>query len=192
MFESTAVWSEEQVFPNDDDRLAYLDVWTRTRASRSPASTPARRPARLRRGVWNHWLHLGADGPEVVLDAWESSRKTDPKAFAVAAYNRAIRRNGGHGFAGVRPLRGGHGRVAGPRRQLPWRGREPAGRGPVPGRQAQGKAASGQQGEPVQPRPHGVQAPSSQAGRGRRPGAAGGDSARRANGDRPRPARAVR
>jgi hypothetical protein len=100
MFESTAVWSEEQVFPDDDDWLAYLDVWKRT--SRQPI-TSFNAGGGLRvygSGVWNHWLHLGAGyGPQVVLDAWESSRKTEPKDFAVAAYNRAIRRNGGRGFS---------------------------------------------------------------------------------------------
>jgi hypothetical protein len=100
MFESTAVWSEEQVFPDDDDWLAYLDVWTRT--SRKPiTSFSAGGGLRVYgSGVWNHWLDLGAGyGSDVVLHAWQSSRKTDPKDFAVAAYNRAIRRNGGRGFS---------------------------------------------------------------------------------------------
>jgi hypothetical protein len=100
MFESTAVWSEEQVFPDDDDWLAYLGVWKRT--SRKPITSFGAGGGLRVYGsaVWNHWLELGANhGPDVILDAWKSSHKTDPKHFAVAAYNRAIRRNGGQGFS---------------------------------------------------------------------------------------------
>ena len=100
MFESTAVWSEEQVFPDDDDWLAYLDVWKRTSGKPITSFNAGGGLRVYGSGVWNHWLHLGAGyGPQVVLDAWQSSRKTDPKDFAVAAYDRAIRRNGGRGFS---------------------------------------------------------------------------------------------
>lgn len=95
MFEATAVWMEEQVFPDADDWLIFARPW-------------ARRPGRpLTRfdffsygsAVWNHWLELGAGyGPEVVRDAWESSRETDPRHFGAGAYNRAIRAAGGQGF----------------------------------------------------------------------------------------------
>ena len=101
MFESTAVWSEEQVFPDDDDWLFYLDAWKRT--SQQPLTKFSAGGGLKVYGsaVWNHWLDLeGGDyGPDVILDAWKGSRKTKPKDFAVGAYDRAIKRNGGKGFS---------------------------------------------------------------------------------------------
>jgi hypothetical protein len=100
MFESTAVWSEEQVFPDDDDWLFYLTVWKRT-SNKPLTSFGAGGGLRVYgSAVWNHWLDIGAGyGPEAILDAWEASRKTNPKEYAVGAYDRAIRRNGGQGFS---------------------------------------------------------------------------------------------
>jgi hypothetical protein len=101
MFESTAVWSEEQVFPDDDDWLFYLDVWRRTPGKPLTQFSAGGGLKVYGSAVWNHWLDLeGGDyGPDVILDAWETSRKTRPKDFAVAAYDRAIKRNGGKGFS---------------------------------------------------------------------------------------------
>ena len=100
MFESTAVWSEEQVFEDDDDWLFYLDVWKRTSEKPITSFNAGGGLKVYGSAVWNHWLHLGAGyGPDVILDAWESSRQTDPKDFAIAAYDRAIRENGGQGFS---------------------------------------------------------------------------------------------
>jgi hypothetical protein len=101
MFESTAVWSEEQVFPDDDDWLFYLDAWKRTPRQPLTKFTAGGGLKVYGSAVWNHWLELeGGDyGPDVILDAWKGSRKTKPKDFAVAAYDRAIKRNGGKGFS---------------------------------------------------------------------------------------------
>ena len=50
--------------------------------------------------VWNHWLENGDNnfGPDVVLNAWESSRDVTPKDYAVGAYDDAIKDEGGAGF----------------------------------------------------------------------------------------------
>ncbi len=100
MFESTATWSEEQVFPLADDWLFYVDTWVRQ--SQQPI-TKFGAGGGLRvygSAVWNHWLTLGAGyGPGVVLDSWQSSRQSEPKDFAVGAYNLGIKANGGEGFA---------------------------------------------------------------------------------------------
>lgn len=98
MFESTAVWAEEKTFAGADDWIfAFMDRWA------LDAEIPITKPTGRRiygTAVWNHWLELGADyGPDVILDAWESSRKTKPKDFAVAAYERAINQNDGAGFS---------------------------------------------------------------------------------------------
>ena len=55
--------------------------------------------------VWNHWLENGDNnfGPDVVLNAWESSRDVTPKDYAVGAYDDAIKDEGGRRLpAGVR------------------------------------------------------------------------------------------
>ena len=181
MFESTAVWSEEQVFPNDDDWLAYLDVLDAHLAQADHQLQRRRRPARLRQRrpgtTGSTSAPVRARGGPGTHGRARARRTRRPSRW------RTIARSAGTGarlLAGVRPL---------PRRPRPSGGSSTATSlartrtsrtRPSSRTSSAGKAASGQQGEPVQPRPHGVQAPSSQAGRGRRPGAAGEDSARRA------------
>ena len=97
MFESTATWSEEQVFPADDDWLrTYMPTWARE------SLVSITRPAFRMYGsaVWNHWLENGDGdyGPDVILNAWESSRDVTPKDYAVGAYDDAIKDEGGAGF----------------------------------------------------------------------------------------------
>lgn len=105
MLESTATWSEEQVFPADDDWVvSYIPPWA---ASSRQSLTNSNGGGGLRiygSAVWNHWLQQGdngdpAFGPDVILDAWELSRQTNPRDYAVGAYNAAIKANGGAGFS---------------------------------------------------------------------------------------------
>ena len=100
MFESTAVWAEEQVFPADDDWLFYVRVWAR--GSEKPLTRFSAQGFTRVYGsaVWNHWIDRGAHyGPGVVLDAWQTSRDGHPKDFAIDSYDRAIKQNGGPGFS---------------------------------------------------------------------------------------------
>jgi hypothetical protein len=98
MFESTAVWAEEQVFAEADDWIFYVDAWVR--GSQLPiTSFDAGGGLRVYgTGVWNHFLD-SRFGKDVVLDSWERSRQSTPKDFAVGAYDLGIRANGGPGFA---------------------------------------------------------------------------------------------
>lgn len=100
MFESTAVWAEEHVFPDADDWLFYMTSWAR-RPSQPITDRNAGGGLRIYgSAVWNHWLDLGAAyGPDVVLDSWQRSHDSDPRHFAAGAYNLGIRDNGGAGFA---------------------------------------------------------------------------------------------
>lgn len=98
MFESTATWSEEQVFPDDDDWVrSYMDSWTHEPFIPITASDFRWYGS----AVWNHWLENGdnAFGPGVILDAWEASRDVAPADYAVGAYDKAIKDWGGAGFA---------------------------------------------------------------------------------------------
>ncbi len=97
MFESTATWSEEQVFPADDDWVrTYMGSWTKE----SLISLTTAQFHIYGSAVWNHWLEHGDNnfGPDVVLNAWESSRDVTPKDYAVGAYDDAIKDEGGAGF----------------------------------------------------------------------------------------------
>ena len=100
MFEATAVWSEEHVFPDADDWLFYLDTWKRQ--PQQPI-TKFSAGAGLRvygSAVWNHWLDVGRGyGPGVVLDSWQKSRESNPKDFGIGAYDLGIKESGGRGFA---------------------------------------------------------------------------------------------
>jgi hypothetical protein len=100
MFEATAVWSEEHVYPTVNDYLAYVRAF----ASSPGAPITDRRAVRGLKiygaGVWNHWLSGpgGGYGVEVVRRAWELSDDTNPRDFGVAAYDRAIANSNGKGF----------------------------------------------------------------------------------------------
>ncbi len=97
MFESTATWSEEQVFPADDDWVrSYMPSWT----EESLIPITKKNFHYYGSAVWNHWLENGdgSYGPDVVLNAWQSSRDVTPKDYAVGAYDDAIKDEGGAGF----------------------------------------------------------------------------------------------
>jgi len=97
MFESTATWSEEKVFPDDDDWVrSYMGNWARESLVSLTTSTFRIYGS----AVWNHWLENGdhSFGPDVILNAWESSRDVTPKDYAVGAYDDAIKDEGGAGF----------------------------------------------------------------------------------------------
>lgn len=97
MFESTATFMENNVFPNVDDYLNYVPQFARN--SRTPLAETERNAFKLYgSAVWNHYL-AGAYGPAVVRDAWAVSTKVRPADFAVAAYDKAIKSDGGKGFA---------------------------------------------------------------------------------------------
>jgi hypothetical protein len=97
MFESTATWMEDQVFPDVNDYINFLDPTIRV--PQAPLAEKDRRAFKLYgSAVWNHYL-THEYGPEVVRSAWEAGPSVKPDDFAVAAYERAIRDAGGAGFS---------------------------------------------------------------------------------------------
>ena len=140
MFEATATWSEEQVYPGDQ-RLPRLRP-RRSPSSRATPITAAFPPDQASRcsiygsAVWNHWLDTGGGGygSDVVRRAWELSDAIEPADFALAAYDRAIETGRRQELQPrVRRLRRRDRRVADRVRRLPRRRR-------LPGREAQGLA----------------------------------------------------
>jgi hypothetical protein len=104
MLESTATWSEEQVYPEVNDYLAYINSFAKY-PGEPMTSTYANNDDRSLRiygaAVWNHWLATGggAYGTDVIRKAWELSDKVKPADFALSAYGTAIDKAGGRGFS---------------------------------------------------------------------------------------------
>ena len=100
LFESTATWSEEKVFPNDNDYVNYLDVFSRTSPVPITKFSGGRGLRIYGLAVFNHYLDVGAGGfgPGVVLNTWKGGRSADPANFALDALDTAIRKLGGAGF----------------------------------------------------------------------------------------------
>jgi hypothetical protein len=91
LFESTATWAEEKVFPEINDYLNYLPAMAQ-QPQRPLTGSSIKIYAEA---VWNHWLSARF-GDDVVRRAWEVSRTE--KHFAVDAYAAAIKGAGGPSF----------------------------------------------------------------------------------------------
>ena len=99
-FESSATWSEEHVFPNDNDYVNYLNVFARTPGVPITEFSGGRGLRIYGLAVLNHYLDVGDGGlgPGVVLKMWKGGASADPKHFALDALDSAIRKLGGAGF----------------------------------------------------------------------------------------------
>ena len=93
MFESTATWMEDKVYPDINDYHQYLTPWSQR--SVLPLTAPDNAKV-YGSAVWNHWLD-GKRGQDVIRRAWEVS--LEEGEFAPAAYDRAIKEAGGDGFS---------------------------------------------------------------------------------------------
>jgi hypothetical protein len=101
LLESTAVWIEERVFPDADDWLNYIPAIAGTPGTPITDFEGAGGLRVYGAAVWNHWLTSGGGGygPGLIVRTWLGSVETKPRDFAVAAYDRAIRRAGKRDFA---------------------------------------------------------------------------------------------
>jgi len=93
MFESSATWAEEQVYPEINDYLNYVPI-----VARYPQLPLTGRDKIYGEAVWNHWLTFRF-GTAVVRGAWEAGTASKPDDFAADAYNRSIVRYGGESFS---------------------------------------------------------------------------------------------
>jgi Family of unknown function (DUF6055) len=95
MFEATAVYMEDKVYPSINDYLNYVNSWVSY--TRQPLTAfPSTNLKAYGSAVWNHWLDHRY-GAGVVRGAWEQS--VAQADFAPGAYNAAIGGAGGAGFA---------------------------------------------------------------------------------------------
>jgi hypothetical protein len=97
IFESTATWAEDRVFPEIDDYLQFLPSFTRN-PHRAMAELGPRQIKVYGSAVWNHWLS-SFRGPSVVRAAWEQSPRVKPPHWGFSAYDGAIRAAGGSSFS---------------------------------------------------------------------------------------------
>jgi hypothetical protein len=104
MFESTAVWTEEQVYPQINDWVNYVPSFAQFPGEPITATFPSKQEKSLRiygTGVFNHWLDSGGGGfgVGVIRNAWEVSGMVSPHDFSLSSYDRAIHNSGGSGFS---------------------------------------------------------------------------------------------
>jgi hypothetical protein len=94
MFESTAVYMEDKVYPAINDYFQYVNSWIAN--TRQPLTAfPDTNLKAYGSAVWNHWLDHRY-GPTAVRAAWEQSVASGD--FAPGAYNAAIGGAGGASF----------------------------------------------------------------------------------------------
>ncbi len=101
VFESTATWSEEKVYPDVNDYLGYVDDFARYPTEPVTAPYSPNNPRALKiygAATWNHWLDA-AYGQDAIRRVWEVSGSTNPADFGPAAYDQAISEAGGKSFS---------------------------------------------------------------------------------------------
>lgn len=101
MFESTATWVEDHVYPELNDYVNFLPSFAKNPGKPLTDRDAGRQLKVYGSAVWNHWLATGGGGygVGVIPDSWSASAKTKPKDLAVAAYDKGIRDAGGRGFS---------------------------------------------------------------------------------------------
>ena len=96
MFEATATWMEEQVYPTINDYLHYVPAFARN--SRVPLTGNDITGAKIYgAAVWNHYL-AETDSAALVREAWAGSATADPPHRSVAAYDSALGGGSDHLF----------------------------------------------------------------------------------------------
>lgn len=98
MFESTATYFENKVYPAIDDYLSYMSTWVNNTALPITDADAGGGLKIYGSAVWNHFL-AGRWGDDSILDAWEASTQVNGGPFAPASYSTAIAANGGTGFS---------------------------------------------------------------------------------------------
>jgi hypothetical protein len=92
LFECTAVWSEDKVFPNDNDYVpSYLRTFARTPQVPVTDFNGAHGLRIYGLATFNHFMDtVRGLGPGVVLGAWKLAPKTDPRDFAAESMDQSI------------------------------------------------------------------------------------------------------
>jgi hypothetical protein len=95
LFEATATWAEDHVFPDVNDYTNYVPSF----ADSVGKPMTGDKIKIYGEAVWNHWL-TARYGPAVVRDTWRASSKgVKPPHLATAAYTKSIKKHGGRSFS---------------------------------------------------------------------------------------------
>lgn len=88
LFEDTATWAEEQVYPGINDYLNYIPAF-----SEKPQVPMTGTSIKIySEAIWNHWLSYKY-GADLIRRNWEVS--PSQKHFAVASYDKSIKEQNG-------------------------------------------------------------------------------------------------
>jgi len=88
MFEATATWMENNVYPDIDDYINYVPYFATT--SRQPL-TSGRGIRIYGAAVWNHYIQEAVPGGAgIVRDAWDASPTLSRPHLSVAAYDSVL------------------------------------------------------------------------------------------------------
>jgi hypothetical protein len=100
LFESTAVWTEELVFPNDNDYInSYLGAFAHTPQVPVTDFDGGQGLRIYGLATFTHFLStIRGYGPRVIVGAWSLAPNAEPKDFAADALDRSIERGGGPGL----------------------------------------------------------------------------------------------
>jgi hypothetical protein len=100
LFESTAVWTEDKVFPNDNDYVvSYLRTFANTPQVPITDFNGAHGLRIYGLSTFNHFLDVVRGyGPSVILGAWDLAPKVKPGDFAAASMDKSIKKRSGAGF----------------------------------------------------------------------------------------------
>jgi hypothetical protein len=99
LFESTATWSEEHVFPNDNDWVNYLNTFARTPGVPITKFQGGKGLRIYGLATLQHFIDsVQGLGDAAILGTWKNGSSTDPKDYAVGAMDKSLREHGGANF----------------------------------------------------------------------------------------------
>ncbi len=99
LFESTATWSEDNVFPNDNDYVNYLNTFARTPGVPITKFEGGKGLRIYGLATFQHFIDsVEGLGPQTILGTWKNGTKTSPEDFAVEAMDKSLRKHGGSSF----------------------------------------------------------------------------------------------
>jgi hypothetical protein len=98
MFEATAVYFEDKVYPGIDDYLSYMPSWVNSTADPLTDANGGGGLKMYGSAVWNHFI-AGRHGAPTILAAWQASTQVNGGPFAPASYSTALAANGGTNFS---------------------------------------------------------------------------------------------
>src|SRR4051812_14116316 len=96
MYEASASWMENQVYPDINDYFQYMRSWaslTTLPLTNEVGASDQFNGKTYGNAVWNQWVSAKFT-PDTVRGAWENALKVRPRGFSPNAYDAALRVHG--------------------------------------------------------------------------------------------------